>query len=426
MSDDINKVVLPYKPRWFQREIHNNLKRFNILVMHRRAGKTVLAINELIKQIMSCPHPNPRGHYIAPFYSQVKRIAWQYVKEYSEPIPDMRYNESELRAIFPNGAEIQLLGAEKYHSHRGIYSDYVVMDEPAQMHPAVWGEIFRPALADRQGGAIWIGTPCGHNSFYDRYQKADTLDDWYRGMYKVTETGALARAEIIAASEEMTPEEFEQEFMCSWSAAIRGAYYGRQIEQMERDKKIINVPHEPELPVITSWDLGIRDSTVIHYWQIAGREVRMIDCSAFTSTGLPEMIKHVSQKPYNYSQHIAPHDIRVRELGSGKSRLDIAASLGLSFDIAPQLHVQDGIQSTRNLLKRCVIDKTKCSDSLEALRQYRTEYDDKRQIFSDKPLHDWTSDYADSIRYFAISTHNTQTSLWDDSLDYSSDNRTVI
>ena len=419
-------ILIPYQPRWFQQEVHNKLKRFNVLVFHRRAGKTVLAINELIKQIIRCPHPNPRGHYMAPFYSQVKRIAWQYVKEYTLPIPSMRYNESELRAIFPNGAEIQLLGGDNYHAHRGIYSDYVVLDEYAQMHPATWGEVFRPALSDRKGGAIFIGTPQGHNPFYDKWVQAGKLENWFRAMYKVTETGALDRDEIIAASEEMAPEEFQQEYMCSWTAAIKGAYYGHIMEQMDKEQRIMNVPHDAELPVITSWDLGIRDSTVIHYWQIAGREVRMIDCDAFVGTGLPDMIKRLKEKPYNYSQHIAPHDILVRELGSGKSRLDIAAAHGLHFDIAPRLHIQDGIQAVRNLLPRCVIDKTKCFDSLEALRQYRTEYDDKRQVFRDTPLHDWTSDYADSIRYFAITTPNTQIRFWNEPLDYSGDNRTVI
>lgn len=425
MQELITRTI-PYSPRWFQKQVHSELKRFNVLVFHRRAGKTVLAINELIKQILTCKHKNPRGHYAAPFYSQVKRIAWQYIQEFTRIIPGMIYNQSELRAIFPNGAEIQLIGGDNYNAHRGIYSDYVVLDEYAQMHPAIWGEVFRPALSDRKGGAIFIGTPCGHNAFYDKWQQAGELDNWYRAMFKVTETGALDKDEIIAASYEMSPEEFEQEYLCSWSAAIRGAYYGKLMMKLEDDGHLCNVPHETEHPVITSWDLGIRDSTVIHYWQIIGSEYHLIDCDVFTGTGLPEMIKQLKAKPYNYTQHIAPHDIRVRELGTGKSRLDIAESLGLLFDIAPSLHLQDGIQATRNILPRCYIDKNKCRDSIEALRQYRTEYDDKRQVFRDTPLHDWTSDYTDSIRYFAITSHNTQNSFWNEPLDYSGDNRTVI
>ena len=423
-------VPIPYHPRWFQSKIHRELKRFGCLVLHRRAGKTVLAINELIKRIVTCPHPKAQGHYVAPFYSQVKRIAWSYLKQFTYDIPGIRHNESELLCTFPNGATIQLLGGDNYHAHRGIYSDFVVLDEPAQMHPALWGEVFRPALADRKGGALWIGTPNGMvNDFYERWEFAGDPknDDWYRAMYKVNETGAIDRDEIIAASREQSREEFEQEFLCSWTAAIRGAYYGKEMEALEARGGIMSVPYDSDLPVITSWDLGIRDSTVCHFWQIAGAEHRLIDCEAFTGIGFPEMIHKLRSKPYQYSNHIAPHDIRVRELGSGTSRLDTAAQLGINFDIAPRVGVQDGIQATRSLLKRLVIDKERCKHSLDALRNYRVEYDDRRRTFKNNPLHDWTSDYTDSIRYYAITPTNTnQISLWSNNPDYSEMDRAII
>ena len=425
MDLDTLDVRIPYRPRWFQQEVHAQLKRFNVLVFHRRAGKTVLAVNELIKQITRCKLKNPRGHYIAPYYGQVKRIAWQYVIEFTEDIPGMLYNKGELRAIFPNGAEIQLLGGDNYQSHRGIYSDYAVLDEYAQMHPGLWGEVFRPALSDRKGGAMFIGTPMGHNAFHDKWEQAGTLDGWFRAMYKVNETGALDAEEIIAASREMSREEFEQEYLCSWTAAIKGAYYGKQMEQLEADGRITSVPWDPALQVITSWDLGIRDSTAVHYWQIAGAEHRLIDCDAFVGVGLPEIIETVRKKKYQYSQHIAPHDIKVRELGSGTSRLDIAAQLGVIFDIAPSLGIQDGIQAVRAMLPKTVIDREKCATSLEALRQYRTEYDDRRQVFRNNPLHDWSSDYADSIRYYAI-TPKSQIRFSLEPFDHREADRNVI
>ena len=420
------QVSIPYAPRWFQRAVHSSLKRFNVLVFHRRAGKTVLAINELIKQIINCPYKNPRGHYIAPYYGQVKRIAWQYMKEYTEAIPGMDYNASELRAIFPHGGEIQLLGGDNYQSHRGIYSDYCVLDEYAQMHPGLWGEVFRPALSDRKGGAIFIGTPMGHNAFFEKWEKAATLDGWFRAMYKVNETGALDHDEIIAASKEMSRAEFEAEYLCSWTAAIKGAYFGRELQEMDNAGRIMDVPHDPNLATLTSWDLGIRDSTVVHYWQQAGREHRMIDCDSFTGIGLAEIIKSVFSKPYNYSMHIAPHDIAVRELGTGKSRFDIASELGIHFDIAPRLGLQDGINAVRSLLSQVVIDRQKCQDSIEALRQYRTEYDERKRVYKDNPLHDWTSDYADSVRYYAITPNYSLDSLWSTERDYSRDDRAAI
>lgn len=434
IEDDVEPLVvqvpIPYNPRWFQVKIHQELKRFGCLVLHRRAGKTVLAINELIKRVATCPHPSPQGHYVAPFYNQVKRIAWKYLQEFTLAIPGIQHNQSELLCTFPNGATIQLLGGDKYHSHRGIYSDFAVLDEPAQMHPALWGEVFRPALADRHGGALWIGTPNGmSNDFYDRWEFAGdpANDDWIRAMYRVNETGAIDRQEIILASREMSREQFQQEFLCSWTAAILGAYYGQELSDMDKDGRIMSVPWDPNLPVVTSWDLGIRDSTVCHFWQEAGSEVRMIDCEAFVGIGLPDMIQKLRSKPYQYANHIAPHDIKVRELGSGTSRLDIAAQLGVNFDIAPRVGVQDGIQATRSLLKRMVIDREKCSDSLQALRNYRVEYDDRRRTFKNNPLHDWTSDYCDSIRYRAVTPLNiNQISLWSNSPDYSDADRAVI
>ena len=423
----LERCVIPYSPRWFQRDTHRLLTqhRFGVLVFHRRAGKTVLAINELIKRIVQCPYKNPRGHYIAPYYGQVKRIAWQYMKDYTIDIPGMDHNNSELRAIFPNGAEIQLLGGDNYQSHRGIYSDYAVLDEYAQMHPGLWGEVFRPALSDREGGALFIGTPFGDNAFRAKWDQAATLEGWCRAMYKVHQTGALSAKEIIAITKEITREEFEQEYLCSWTAAIKGSYYGKALELMDLERRITSVPHDPSLQVVTSWDLGIKDATVVHFWQLAGTEHRMIDVESFIGIGLPEIIHKISGKPYNYSMHIAPHDIKVRELGTGTSRLDIAASLGVNFDLAPMLGIQDGIQATRILLPQCVIDRERCADSISALRLYRTEYDDKLQRFKNNPLHDWTSDFADSVRYYAV-TPKQPISFALTPRDYTAEDRTVI
>ena len=407
------EVKIPYAPRWFQKEIHASMTRFSVLVLHRRAGKTVLAINEMIKRIISSPLPNARGYYVAPFFSQAKRVAWSYVREYTVDIPGMRFNASELRAIFPNGAEIQLLGGDNYDSLRGIYADYVVLDEVAQMHPAIWGEIFRPALSDRKGSALFIGTPKGKNQFWDKWEQAGSLPGWYRAMYKVTETGALDLEEIHAAQREMSDAEFNQEYLCDFTAAIRGAFYAKEMRALEDAGRIMAVPYDETLKVITSWDLGIDDATVVIFYQIAGQEIRAINCLSWQGAGLPQIIKEIDQLPYSYSQHIAPHDIRVRELGTGKSRFDIAQSLGVYFDIAPgSLSIADGIQAVRSLIPKMVIDEQNCSVLIEALRQYRTEFNEKTQVFKSTPLHDWTSDFTDSLRYFAITDHTSLYSLW--------------
>jgi hypothetical protein len=420
-------IKLDYLPRAYQAKLHADSSRFKVVVLHRRAGKTVFSIYQLILDVLQCKLPNPRGAYIAPLYSQAKRIAWQYIQDFTRPIPGMVYNQSELSAVFPNGSKIYLAGADNPDSLRGIYLDSVVLDEFAQMNPRAWVEVIRPALADRKGRAVFIGTPMGHNNFYEIYQQAKTADDWSSMLLTVDDTGVIDADELAATKREMPPEAYEQEFMCSWSAAVKGAYYGKEMADLERSGRLTTVSHDEALTVVTSWDLGVRDSTVIWFWQVAGTEIRVIDCMAFQGMGLPEMVRLIREKKYNYSSHIAPHDIKVRELGSGKSRFEIAASLGINFQIAPKLPVMDGIFALRSILPRCWFDAGKCKTGIEALKQYRSEYDGKLGVFKTTPLHDWCSDFADSARYFAV----TPSALgayqdWGDSINYEYADRGII
>ncbi len=408
------EVTIPYSPRPLQREIHDADDRFKVIVCHRRWGKTVFAINELIRTSLTCPHARPRTAYICPLHKQAKTVAWDYVKEFSRPIPGVQFNEAELRADYPNGGRLQLFGADNADALRGMYLDHVCLDEYAQMSPRAWSEVLRPALSDRKGKAIFIGTPMGHGAFYDMYQRAADLQNWDRYMHRASETGILDDEELEAAKREMTPEEYSQEYECSWSAAIRGAYYSTLLDDAERDGRIGAMPHDPTTPVISSWDLGIADATVVWFYQLAGSQIRVINCKAYKGTGLPDIIADIDKLPYKYSQHIGPHDIMVKELGSGRSRFDIASNLGVRFTVAPKQSIIEGINAVRSVLPRMYFDKDKCRDGVEALRQYRTQYDDKRQVYMVNPLHDWTSDYADSMRYFAVTPTHTENSQYGD------------
>jgi phage terminase large subunit len=396
------EIKIPYKPRPLQKKIHKNLRRFNVIVCHRRFGKTVFAINELIKTALTCQHKNSRVFYIAPLYKQAKSVAWDYAKFFSSKVPNVKVNESELRIDFPNGGRLQLLGADNPDSLRGIYIDQVVIDEVAQMPPKLWTEVVRPAISDRKGSVIWIGTPKGHNIFYDLYRQGQSEEEWFTAVYKASETGILDDVELRAAKKTMSEAEYDQEYECSWSAAILGAYYAKEMADAEEDGRITNVPYDPALPVITSWDLGVNDQTVVWFWQVYSSEIRAIDCKAWSGTGLPDIVKELSELPYVYSQHIAPHDIMVKELGSGLTRFEIAQNLGISFDVAPKQPVVDGINATRSMIPRIWFDAENCQTGIEALRQYRTEFNDRLGVFKNAPLHDWTSDYCDSVRYFAV------------------------
>lgn len=395
-------IKIPYRPRPLQKALHKTLKRFSVIVCHRRWGKTVFAINEAIKTAFTCQHPNPRIAYIAPLYKQAKAVAWDYLKQFTDPIPGRTYNEAELRVDLPNGARIQLFGGDSPDSLRGIYLDLVVLDEYAQMSPRLWSEIIRPTLSDRKGRAIFIGTPRGHNQFYELYTMAQSEPEWLVRVHKASETGIVDQSELESARKTMTEAEYEQEFECSWQAAIRGAYYGKLIGDLEGKGRISRVSYDETVKVETWWDLGVGDSTSIWFVQRVGAEIHVIDYYEMTGEGLPHYARVLDKRGYIYSQHVAPHDIRVRELGSGKSRLEIAKELGINFVIAPQQSVDDGIQAVRAMLPKCWFDAEKCTQGLEALRQYRAEYDDRLRTFRTRPLHDWTSHAADAFRYGAI------------------------
>lgn len=404
----VMQVTIPYKPRPLQREIHASLRRWNLLVCHRRFGKTVFAINELIKQAAKCDKKMPRYAYVAPYYKQAKQIAWDYLKDFTRPIPGIKINESELRVDFPWGARIQLFGADSPDSMRGLYLDGVVLDEYADMSPRIFSEVIRPALSDREGGAIFIGSAKGGTPFYDLWERVKDDPDWFVKVYPASETKVIPEAELSDAKKIMDEDEYNQEYECSWTASIKGAYYGKQLAEAQEQDRIGKVPYDPRLPVQTAWDLGVGDSTAIWFFQVLGQEVRIIDYHEDSGEGLPYYAKILDQRGYKYGDHWAPHDIQVRELGSGKSRIETAKMLGIQFRIVPNLSIDDGINAVRNTIPRCWIDAKKCELGLQALRNYRKEFDDRRQEYKPRPLHDWSSHAADAFRYLAVGLKDRQ------------------
>ena len=206
----MTEIHIPYSPRPLQRELHDSLQstRWSVVVCHRRFGKTVMAINHLLRDAVLTSKPNPRFAYIAPTYRQAKSVAWDYLKQFAGAIPMVRFHETELRCDLPNGSRIQLLGAENPDSLRGIYLDGAVLDEMADMPESLFPEIIRPALSDRKGWAVFIGTPRGHNAFFELYDAAQKQDDWYTVIYKASQTQILDEEELDAAKQMMTSDQF--------------------------------------------------------------------------------------------------------------------------------------------------------------------------------------------------------------------------
>lgn len=220
----MTRIDLGYQAREAFAPLHKRKQRFGCIVAHRRAGKTVASILDLIDAALRCQKEDPRFAYIAPYYAQAKDVVWAYVKRYTRVIPGATINESELRVDFPNGARLRLYGADNYDRMRGIYLDGVVLDEFADQPPQAWREVIRPALADRQGWALFIGTPKGRNAFYDIYQQAVGSDDWFDLKLKASETGLVESEELEAMRVQMSENEYAREMECDFDAAIEGAY----------------------------------------------------------------------------------------------------------------------------------------------------------------------------------------------------------
>jgi len=394
---------IDYKPRDQIRAFHNRKERFAIIVAHRRFGKTVAAINDLIRSCFEIDRPNVRVAYIAPYLSQAKAVAWDYALEFTRDIPEIKVNHSELRIDFLNGARFRLFGADNYNAMRGLYFDAVVLDEMADFPASAWSNVIRPALADRRGSATFISTPKGKNEFWELWHEAQDDPNWFTAMLKASDTSILDQEELDEARRTMGDDRYEQEFECSFEAAIQGAFYAKEMKQATEDGRITRVPYDRAASVITAWDLGIGDSTAIWFAQFVGQEIRIVDYYESSGVGLDHYAKVLLDKEYHYEQHILPHDVQVKELGTGKSRLETLDALGIrNIEIAPKLSVEDGIQAARTMIPKCWFDDENCTRGVEALRQYRRDFDEKLKTWRGGPLHDWTSHGADAFRYLAV------------------------
>jgi hypothetical protein len=400
------EIIIPYSPRDAFKKFHKRTERWACLVAHRRAGKTVACINDLIRRAFSDGKAEGRYAYIAPFYRQAKSIAWDYLLKFSEPVR-VNANASELWVELLNGARIRLFGADNPDSLRGLYLDGVILDEYADMRPRVWGEIIRPLLADREGWAVFIGTPKGHNGFYEIWRTAQASDSWYAASVKASLSGILPASELSDAKQGMTEDQYEQEFECSFEAAILGAYYGKELRQCEQAGRVTSVEYDPNIPVYTAWDLGYHDDTAIWFYQVTHTEIHCIDYYAASGLSIEDYAKAVNTKGYRYEKHWLPHDARAKTLASGgrsiiEQLIPLLGGAG-KLAIVPSLSVQDGIQAVRFMMPRVWFDRENCGDAVEILKQYQREYDEDKKVFREKPRHDSSSHCADAFRMLALS-----------------------
>ena len=399
------EIELDYQPRLAFMPFHNRTERWACLVAHRRAGKTVAAVNDIIRAAAVSDSPMPLFAYIAPYRSQAKSVAWEYLKHYARPIL-ASVNESDLYVDLVNGARIRLFGGDNADAMRGLGFDGVFLDEYSDFRPSVWGSVIRPALSDRQGWCVFASTPKGKNQFWDIYSTAKRIpNEWFCLNLPASVSKLLPDGELSAAKAQLSPDQYEQEYECSFEAAILGAYYGVEMREATEQGRVTRVAYDNNVPVHTAWDLGYRDDTAVWFYQVIRDEVHLIDFYSVSGANIDEIAENILSKPYNFGKHHLPHDARAKTLAAaGKSVIEqLAVHFGInSLAIVPDLSVQDGIQAVRKMLPQCWFDADKCSEGIEALRQYQREYDEDKKAFRQTPRHDWTSHPADSARMLAI------------------------
>ncbi len=368
------------------------------------AGKTVAAINDIIRAAIMYQGPNGLFAYVAPYANQARRIAWDYFKFYAKPlIADA--NEQQMTLTLVNGVKISLFGADNADGQiRGLGLSGVYMDEFGDFKPSVFGNVIRPALSDKQGWAVFAGTPKGKNQFWDIYETARRIpDEWFVLRLPASDSGLLPQSELNAAKAQLSEDQYLQEYECSFEAAILGAFFGTEMRQAE-PRINERVVFEPGYPVHTAWDLGYRDDTAIWWYQVVGGEVRVIDFFAVSGADIRAIAEVVVNKGYQYGKHHLPHDARAKSLQTGRSIVEqLADHLGINhLSVVPNIGLQDGIQAIRQMLPRTWFNSVKCGDGIEALRQYQREYDEDKKAFRASPRHDWTSHPADAFRMLAV------------------------
>ena len=399
----LDKFILPYEPREPFIDFHNRDNRWAFLVCHRRAGKTVACVNELVMRALRTPKKNARYGYLAPFYSQAKSIAWVYLKEAVQDVA-ITIKESELSIELPNGAIIRLFGADNPNAIRGLYFDGIILDEMADIRPTLWQESILPTLADRQGWCVVIGTPKGKGNLFYRIRELarKNKQTWFFQELKASNSKLLPQSELDNMREQMTEDAYEQEFEVSFTAALIGTYYSKQISNMEKEGRVTpTAEYDSAFEVNVSFDIGYRDSMVAWFWQDRPDGIAVFDMEAASQESLEFYFAMLDAKPYTYAKVWLPHDARAKSLQTGKSTIEQFLDHGYPCDITPQLSVAQGIDATRATFPSIYMHP-RCEDGLEALRVYRKKWDEINQVFLAKPLHDWASDYADAFRYLCL------------------------
>lgn len=406
-KDKDGEWSLPYKPRQQMLSFHQREQRFAFLICHRRYGKTVGCVAELVIRALYTTKKNAQYAYICPFRTQAKAVAWNYLVEMTQGIA-IDVKVSELSITLPNGAKIWLSGSDNVNALRGLYLDGAVIDEFAQCRPDLLEAVIMPCLVDRKGWLVIIGTAYGRlNQFFDYYEKSKEDAEWYHADIKVYDSGVIDSAEILRIKNAVSEAKFRQEFLNDFSAELVGTYYASIINEIELNGQINKTTHwNHNRQVHVAFDIGRGDNTVAWFWQEHEHGIDIIDFYINNGEQAQHYIDMLKGKPYDYKSINLPHDAKAKTFATHKSAMEqfIETDFGkdCQIKIVPKLSVEDGIEAARQILKYCNFDYDRCYYGVECLRVYRKKWDEVRQCFMKTPLHDYASDAADSFRYMAI------------------------
>lgn len=381
-----------------------------VAIWHRRAGKDLIALNFCVTAMIERP-----GLYwhLLPTYNQGRKIVWDGMNRDGRPFldyipPDLikgNPNNTDMKLETVNGSMYQVVGTDWVDRLVGANPVGCIFSEYSLQDPRAW-DLIRPILLENKGWALFVYTPRGKNHGHTLYKMARANPkSWFSQILTIADTGVITPEEI---NEErlsgMSEELIQQEFYCSFEAGIPGAYFSIQVVAARHEGRFTRVPIHVDVPVDTYWDLGMDDSMSIWFAQDIGKEIHLIDYLEGSGEGLPYYAKELSRKPYIYGRHYAPHDIKVRELGSGRSRRESARKLGIEFQVAKKVaHKEDAISAARTIFPMCWFDATRCARGIDALENYKKEYDEKKKVFQATPVRDWAAHGADSFMTMACS-----------------------
>jgi len=419
MSIEVDVALDRFKLRWYQSEVFDSIddgtyKRV-LYVAPRRSGKDLLGWNLAIRQ---CIKKTCLVFYVLPTYSQARRAIFdaitidgtKFLDFLPEPLVES-INQSEMKVRFKNGSILQCIGGDTYDNSLVGTNPYAVILSEYSLMPADIFSFIRPILAANRGWCLFVGTPRGKNHMWHLYKMAQELPEWKVVLQKASEIHHIPDEILDKERAEMDEGMYLQEYECSFERGISGSYYGTYLDNLKLKGQICSVPWEPGLLVYTVWDIGVNDATTIIFFSVIGdgTNIRIIDCYSNNNLGLDHYAKVIQEKPYRYGAHYAPHDIKVREWGGGAvTRFEKARQIGIDFKLIEQVPIIDGIENVWTHFGKLWIDADKCRSLINALENYRKEWDEQKQMYTNKPVKSWANHYADALRYLCLSLHKTK------------------